>query len=93
MKDVQKHLHDILLADHNISADQRKALKAVIEMCDVWNKISPGFAKVAEEMRMKGAVACPSGCRTLTQNPRDKFCEKCAQVKVIATDASKYLKG
>lgn len=56
MKDVQIHVHAILLADHPLTQDQRKALKAVIEMCDVWNKISPGFQKVIADFKEKGLV-------------------------------------
>jgi len=56
MKDVQVHVHSILMADHPLTQDQRKALKAVIEMCDVWNKISPGFQKVVAEFRDKGLL-------------------------------------
>lgn len=50
MKDVQVHLHTILMADHPLTQDQRKALKGVIEMCDIWQKISPHFAKAVEEL-------------------------------------------
>lgn len=53
MKDVQGHLFDILQADHPLTADQRKALKGVIEMCDLWNKMSPGFAKALKDLEEK----------------------------------------
>lgn len=56
MKDVQEHLHSILIADFPLTQSQRKALKAVIEMCDVWNKLSGGFAKVIREFREKGML-------------------------------------
>lgn len=56
MKDVQIHLHSILLADHPLTQDQRKALKAMIEMCDVWRKMSPGFQKVVAEYKEKGLL-------------------------------------
>jgi hypothetical protein len=56
MKEVQIHVHAILLADHPLTQDQRRALKAVIEMCDVWNKISPGFAKVIADFKEKGLL-------------------------------------
>jgi hypothetical protein len=50
VKDIQGHLHSILLADHPLSQEQRKALKNVIELCDLWNKLAPGFRKVANDM-------------------------------------------
>lgn len=50
MKDVQEKLYSILQADHPLSQDQRRALKGVIEMCDIWAKISPHFAKVVKEI-------------------------------------------
>lgn len=56
LKTVQQHLHSILLADYPLTKDQRKALKAMIEMCDVWNHLSPGFAKVAKELRDRLAI-------------------------------------
>ena len=59
MKDVSVHLHTILLADHPLTQDQRKALKACIEMIDVWSKLSPGFAKVVQEYRANGVLPPP----------------------------------
>lgn len=56
MKDVQEQLYNILQADHPLTQDERYALKGVIEMCDVWNKISPHFAKVIEEMKKSGQL-------------------------------------
>lgn len=63
MRDVQVQLHSILLADHPLTQDQRKALKATIEMCDVWNKLSPGFAKVIKEdkEKLEAALAKAAG--------------------------------
>lgn len=56
MKDVQIQLHTILTADHPLTHDQRRALKAVIEMCDLWNKMSGGFQKLIQEYRDKGLL-------------------------------------
>lgn len=46
IKDVQSHLHSIILADHPLSQDQRKALKFAIEVCDLWNEWLPDIKKL-----------------------------------------------
>jgi len=55
MRDVQERLHEILLKYPDMTPDHRRALKAVISMCDVWNRLSPGFQKVVAELREKAA--------------------------------------
>lgn len=81
MKDVQKHLHDILQADHPLTQDQRKALKGTIEMCEVWEKISPHFAKAVRKLEEERTPELPpcSSCQA-TKCPDRRCCGYCHHV-------------
>ena len=54
--DVQKSLHSILLADHPLTQEQRKALQLSIELCTIWERLAPGFKKVISEFKAKGLI-------------------------------------
>jgi hypothetical protein len=53
MKQVQEQLYGILQADYPLSHDQRRALKGVIEMCDIWSKVSKHFGRAVEQLRQQ----------------------------------------
>lgn len=50
MKQVQEHLHSILIADLPLTRDQRMALRGVIQMCDTWQKLAPGLHKAVKQI-------------------------------------------
>lgn len=91
MKQVQEHLYAILQADHPLTQDQRKSLKGVIEMCDIWNKISPHFAKAVEELTKAfnkhnnvvsppGPTQPPRSLAAVANAPKVPSCSACAAI-------------